>query len=871
MGDREKQKEHRTNRMQTQVLAWCKRHSAFCFGFLAFFLPVWIMLVAFYASAVYPFGKDTFMRMDMFVQYLPFFTEFMRHLKAGESIAYSWNVGIGTNFQALYGYYLASPFYWFGYFVPEQYYIEFMSYIVIVKIGLTGLASYWYLYTRNTRMQIPPVSDQENPIYMQAAAMTLSLGYALSGFVAAYNWNGMWLEPVMLLPIVLIGLEQLVMEGKPFWYCGALAVSILCNFYLSIMVCIFLVLYFGYLVMTQKRWSAVWKFAIYSLLAGGIAAALLVPEILTLLASSDYGALGVGERTGSYYALSDLLARHCMLVTTEMGKDYGYWPNIYCGVCVFLLIPLYICNKHIRLQMRIGMTALAAFFVVSFNTPALDYLWHGMNYPNGLPARQSFLYALLLMTMCHECITHMDYEDRRERRKVLAVYLLALLLLLFWAGFAAQEDLMPGAVWVTLAFVTAYAVLLYLAFRYQRKDARELLVFLAVLTMTVEIHINTQATSVVCNTRADYFEHTEEYQALYQWVQNQDGEVYRLEALGAHNMNDGARIGFPSASVFSSTVNAKVKNFYLRLGLRGSKMFYSFDGSTALTTALLNVKYLLHPTASQENSLYTVVQSYGESGYLYRNEQSLPFGYVAPTGWELRMEESDGIQLQNQLVADLGIAESLFEECEAEQTEEGALAFTAPTDGIYYGLLLSSDITKVSTGGTNAALTWSYMERGSVFYLGQMQAGKRAWISNGELTEEQKQISAKVYRLNEAVLEKAVELLSAQHLEQVQMDSTHIRGTLSLAEAGRLILSVPYEKGWQVTLNGESVETSTFGDALIALDLAPGEYVLEMQYTPYGGWIGIVISAGSALAFLGSWLVWYKWNQKKGRNDAEIG
>ena len=50
------------------------------------------------------------------------------------------------------------------------------------------------------------------------------------------------------------------------------------------------------------------------------------------------------------------------------------------------------------------------------------------------------------------------------------------------------------------------------------------------------------------------------------------------------------------------------------------------------------------------------------------------------------------------------------------------------------------------------------------------------------------------YVLNEEVLAQAVELLSREHLENVQMDSTHISGTLNLDEAGRLILSVPYEK-----------------------------------------------------------------------------
>lgn len=59
------------------------------------------------------------------------------------------------------------------------------------------------------------------------------------------------------------------------------------------------------------------------------------------------------------------------------------------------------------------------------------------------------------------------------------------------------------------------------------------------------------------------------------------------------------------------------------------------------------------------------------------------------------------------------------------------------------------------------------------------------------------------------------------------MDSTHISGTLNLDEAGRLILSVPYEKGWIVWIDGEKTEPETFGDALMAFDLEAGEHTIK--------------------------------------------
>lgn len=83
------------------------------------------------------------------------------------------------------------------------------------------------------------------------------------------------------------------------------------------------------------------------------------------------------------------------------------------------------------------------------------------------------------------------------------------------------------------------------------------------------------------------------------------------------------------------------------------------------------------------------------------------------------------------------------------------------------------------------------------------------------------------------------------------MDSTHISGTLSLKEAGRLILSVPYEEGWTVQIDGENAEPEQFGNALMAFDLEAGEHTIQMHYVPEGRNIGILVSAGSVLILLG--------------------
>ena len=70
------------------------------------------------------------------------------------------------------------------------------------------------------------------------------------------------------------------------------------------------------------------------------------------------------------------------------GKDH--WPNIYCGVFVLLLFVLYLFNREISWKKKLSRGLLAAFFVISFSNNILDFIWHGMHFPDSLPGRQTF-------------------------------------------------------------------------------------------------------------------------------------------------------------------------------------------------------------------------------------------------------------------------------------------------------------------------------------------------------------------------------------------------------------------------------------------------------------------------------------------------
>ncbi len=800
-------------------------------------IPVGIMLVLFAANRIYPFGDRSFLFSDMYHQYMPFFSEFMDKVKAGDSLYFSWNVGVGSNFLALYVYYLASPLHWLAFLFPKAFLIEFMSYLVIVKIGFCGWSFCYYLQKH---------FQTKTPV-----TVVFAIFYALSGYMAAYNWNIMWLDCVVLLPVILLGLEKLVKEGKPVLYCITLALSILTNYYISIMICIFLVIYFISLIITSEKFiKPVWQFMVYSLLAGGLAAVLLIPEVCAILVT-DFGDMEFPKKIESYFSILDELARHQICVTTE--RQLSHWPNIYCGVAVLFLVPLFaICNK-IPVKRRFIMLTLASILLISFSTNILDFIWHGLNYPDSLPARQSFIYIFLILVMCFEVILHL--RDM-EKEKLVYCFLAAGIFLLFCEKFVEDEDFLFGVEILTAVFMAVWGIVIYYYHHYREKEWQKVLCIVALLIAIVETGVNTINTSVGTVSRSEYLRGQEDYKALYEYAKEETNDFFRIEKFERRTKNDGILAGYPTASLFSSTLNSTVANMYESLGMGHSKVYYCYDGATALMAALLNVQYMIgdtedalqHESCVKNNRLFTAVKESGDIT-LYKNNYSLPFGYVVPTDFDLpEIKTKEPLKLQNELIKMLGMKSSLFTKVKVMKDVEDVL-LVADANAYYYAVVSGNGTNKVDITGSYGTKSLKDLKSGHVMFVGYMEEGDTVRLENGDEDDETPTINVTAYRMNLGVLERVLQELGKQHMENVVYDSDHIRGNITMQKAGKVMLSVPYEEGWKVCVNGEVVETGLFADCLMTIDLEPGEYEITMDYDPKGRKEGLIISILSLILF----------------------
>lgn len=810
---------------QFSIKKWF-RSNAVCF--YSFLVPFLIMLGIFIVREIYPFGDGSFMHSDMYHQYVPFLNEFIRKLRDGENLFYSWNVGAGSNFLALYVYYMASPFNWLMLLVPDQFLIEFMSYMVVFKIGLCGFTFAWYL-TRRFRTE-------------SFLVLLFSVFYAMSGFLAAYNWNVMWIDCIVLAPLILLGLEKLVKEGKATLYCITLALSILTNYYISIMICIFLVLYFLVLwFQAPEKLKALGRFALYSLLAGGMAAVLLLPELAALY-FTEFSDVNFPTKLKFYFSFYDMVARHCMDVKVETGLDH--WPNIYCGSAVFFLIPLYVMNRRIPAKEKIGRLLLGAFLLISFATNMLTFIWHGLNYPDSLPSRQSFLYIFLILTLCFEAVHRLDGIRVKE---ILIALACALGFVILGEKIVTDEAFWSGSFYLTAVFLLMYGLLLYLhqtPIRY-----RKLLGALALVLVIAESATNMLSTSVSTTSRSKYLENHDSYAALVERTQEADPDFYRFEKFSRVTKNDGTMIGYPTASLFSSTANANVENRYDRLGMSESKVFYCFDGATPLTSALMNVRYMFSKSANEDPSLYELYDQEGDI-YLYRNRYTLPSGFVLSDGWELESlplfeEYENPLEMQNYMVSSLGVSSLLFEPMSI--TEQGnTVSFQAPQSGHYYAYTDQSKVSTVSMTSASRSKTFKKLNYDYVMDLGWHDAGEQITLSCDSVQN----LTATAFYLNETVLSEALSVIGAQPFTVDSFDSTHVSGSVTVSKAGNLVLPVAYEPGWTLYVDGVKTEVSLFDECMIQVPLSEGAHTIELSFVPAGLLPGAAISLLSLLLFL---------------------
>ena len=406
---------------------------------LSFFLPVLLLEGIAIAEKIQPFGSESFLIVDALHQYLPFFADYQEKLKSMDSIFYSFHAGLGYNFLGLWAYYLASPLNLVIALVSKSMLTMILSHLYVLKIALCCFTAAFYFRKRRGKDEISIVA--------------FGMAYGLCSYMVGYSWNIMWMEVMMMLPLILYGIDKLMKEHDGRLYCFALFISLWCNFYMSYMTCLFLILW--YLLYPHKNvkefFTNGFRFAGYSLLSGAMAAVVLLPAYLGIMQTS---AKLQFPKELWYGTFGNLFSRHFLGTTPLTMAVDDSKINLYCGILTLLMAGFYLAVRKIRLIDKIRRSLLLVFLFFSFNMPVLGDIWHGFHDQYGIPNRFAFLYIFALLAMAYEGYC----ELARGKRKVSLWIYFAVVLCGVLIGIAMKTATVKVEMKTVYATVAAIAV-----------------------------------------------------------------------------------------------------------------------------------------------------------------------------------------------------------------------------------------------------------------------------------------------------------------------------------------------------------------------------------------------------------------------------
>ena len=797
----------------------------------AFIIPVVAMILIFAARNIYPFGDEMYLRSDMYHQYATFLKEFQSILKNGDSLLYTWNIGLGTDLIGTYAYYLASPVNWLVYFLPTDNIPEIMACFIILKSGLMSATMTFYLKKHFGQCTL--------------AASAFGIFYGMSSYMAAYSWNLMWLDCLVLLPLIILGLERLVKEGRVALYTIALTICVISNYYISIMICIFLIIYFIYLMFCERQGGkilkGIFRFAGYSLLAGGMACVILLPMMYTMLGSAS-NSFSFPTTVRWYFNFFEMVSHAAMNVEPTVLS--GYIPNIYCTVGVFMLIPLYWICRNVSVKQRIGKTVLMAFLLVSFMLNILNYIWHGFHYPNSLSARQSFIYIFLVLVMAYEAFI---YAREYSFLKIAICYVLGAAALIILQYIYGDEESYPLSLTViSCIFLTLYFISLLL--KKSEKIPNALVAVFLIAVCVCEVCINTNETGYSTTSRSAYFDDNDDIEELLSGI-GDDG-FYRVEKVSRRTKNDGAWSNYMSASLFSSSALAAITDLYETMGMQSSMNSYSYYGHTPITTAILGVKYELS-SSEVDDSLMTMIASADEM-YLYENEYSLSLGFAVSSSLleNSSLTYESPFEAQNAFIKNACGVNNIF--TDITQASGNSVLINVTESGRQYIYIEESIESVYVTVDRDGVVIfdreYTDLENPQVAELCDVEEGDVIIVAS--LDSEVTSITVTGAVMDYTRLDKAMELLGEEQYEISEFTDTYVSGTITVSEDCYMFTSVAAENGWKVYVDGKETEYETYEGAFIMVELTEGEHTVEFVYDPEGLKYGICISCICLLIFI---------------------
>lgn len=535
-----------------------------------------------------------------------------------------WDLKLGYGYDILttLNYYsFGDPLDLLSVFVPSSAMEYLYSFLIILRMYLAGLAffcfcNYWK--------------------WNRSYSCMASLLYVFSGYALYFGVrHPFFLNPMIYLPLLLIGLDKLLCRRKSVLFVIMVTVSLISNFYFFYMLTIAVFIYAIWRV--YNLYGFCWKTyvtlalkCIGFYLVGILNAMVIFLPVLTSFLDTSRSESGL-----PYHILSYPLYYYLNLLPNLLSSESGGFATClgFTSLNLFVVFLLFRSrNRNFR-----GFKLFLAGCGVSLLLPVVGYLFNGMSY---ITNRWTFLAAFIMACCFAACGRRIKLLTRRDLTAC-AVVVVVYGCLIFLVDENRNEINM-----VMLLFLVITLVLFDRLCAAKRKRKREIVLMLCIV-MGVELVMKAfyLYDSSEASLISSYYDSGTAKERLTNTgvssVKELDKGVYRVDALDRESRNYSILEQMPTVSTYYSISPSCVSDYMKDLGNADTETSFSIgnlDSRTALNT-LAGVKYVTSNATIQETM--TVPYGYkkimtkqrenykGEivEDYIYKNKYSLPLLY----------------------------------------------------------------------------------------------------------------------------------------------------------------------------------------------------------------------------------------------------
>lgn len=838
---------------------------------LSFLVPVLFILMAYASTGVFPFGPKTVVTGDMLNQYVAI-TSFMKRAFLHPSmLLYTNQSGLGINAWPMFAYYGTSPFTWLALFFPTAYLPIYFELNILLSTGLISLTTCWLLIKSNWLNHFSTSKASQQYLVL----LTFSTLFALSGYFTSYATCTMWLNAIILFPIVILGWEKVLSQQHTWLYLISLTCLIFVNYYIGVIVLEYLFLISLCWILYQllqrqfniERLKKAGKLVIFTLLA--------IFNNLVILLPSFISQKQVNQ---AKFTLSLQKMMSIRQLATNFIPFYAKGllvPLMYGGILVILLAVAYFFTQA-AWQEKLTMAILMFVLLLSTIVQALYMAWHSFSMPNGFPQREAFVIIFTLMLLAYR--TWIVRQDNAAWKPILiSTIILAIVGIVLSIKTPGINKL---SIICSIATIVITGLLAYLVIIKPRLSW--LLLVFAMIDMGISDWPNYQMSSSEALSWRPFARYVQSTSSVIKHLPA-DSSHYRLASNAQFNMNDPLLFGYAGVSGYVSQLPTSESDYISQLGYYQKHSWYRWsdynNGSTLAINRLMGFKYYLTLRNHQ------LLLRNGRNGFLVKNRavKYLPnkreklkdytvatdnnaAAMVIPSRSQIFDDHTvnynpngNPFKYFNQLLAEVTGNRNVYRFLSAKPIKQSNTdqEYQLSSDGRMSYLYLPSPADKLLKGlriKVNGHLITSAYGKdieaeNGIICLGQYSSDQQLTISlSGRGANK---ISKPFF-----ASEQAPRLGNEDNIQNLTIKANRIKWeTTKSNRQSSMLITLAYNEGWHAKVDGKEVPVHPTAGGLMGIKIpSAGHHRIQMTYRPPKLVLGLLITIMS-LAISIMWII----------------